>query len=48
MKCYVLSSRLRENFESLALDIVVDRFLAMYHNDGEKQDNKREEKKEEE
>ena len=48
MKCYVLRSRLRKNFESLALDIVVDRFPAMYHDDGEEQEDKREEVEEDE
>ena len=48
MKCYVLSSRLRDNFENLALNIVVDRFLAMYHDDGEEQEDKREEVEEDE
>ena len=48
MKCYVSISRLRKHFENSALNIVVDRFLAMYHDDGEEQKDKREEVKEDE
>ena len=48
MKCSVSSSRLREHFENSALNIVVDRFPAMRHDDGEEQEEKREEVKEDE
>jgi len=48
MKCYASSSRLREHFENSALNIVVDRFLAMSPDDGEEQEDKREEVEEDE
>ena len=35
-----------EKFENLALNIVVNRFMAMHHNDGEEHENKREKMKE--
>ena len=45
MNCYV-KFKIKINVENLALNIVIDRFTAMYHDDDKEQADEKEEVKE--